>query len=86
MVTGRHLNCFLYRRRRILHVHESGGFHQIGGVQLELALALGAAWLIVWLCMIKGIKSAGKVVYVTATFPYVVNVEGQPSLVVTDTE
>lgn len=30
------------------------------------------AWTLVYMCMIKGIASSGKVVYVTATFPYLV--------------
>ncbi|XP_062593065.1 sodium-dependent neutral amino acid transporter B(0)AT3-like [Saccostrea cucullata] len=41
-------------------------------INWKLALSLLAAWIIVYLCMIKGIKSSGKVVYVTATFPYLV--------------
>ncbi|CAH1119399.1 unnamed protein product [Phaedon cochleariae] len=38
----------------------------------KIALALFIAWILVYLCMIKGIASSGKVVYVTATFPYLV--------------
>lgn len=38
--------------------------------QLVVCLALG--WLIAFACLIKGIKSAGKVVYFTALFPYVI--------------
>uniref|UniRef100_A0A6P7FYL8 Transporter n=1 Tax=Diabrotica virgifera virgifera TaxID=50390 RepID=A0A6P7FYL8_DIAVI len=38
----------------------------------KIALALLVAWILVYLCMIKGIASSGKVVYVTATFPYLV--------------
>ncbi|XP_067004247.1 sodium-dependent neutral amino acid transporter B(0)AT3 isoform X2 [Anabrus simplex] len=38
----------------------------------KIGLALVAAWILVYLCMIKGIASSGKVVYVTATFPYIV--------------
>ncbi|XP_071451814.1 sodium-dependent neutral amino acid transporter B(0)AT3, partial [Hetaerina americana] len=38
----------------------------------KIALALIVAWMLVYMCMIKGIASSGKVVYVTATFPYLV--------------
>lgn len=38
--------------------------------QLVLCLALG--WIIAFFCLIRGIKSAGKVVYFTALFPYVI--------------
>lgn len=38
----------------------------------KIGLALVVAWILVYLCMIKGIASSGKVVYVTATFPYLV--------------
>lgn len=38
----------------------------------KIGIALVIAWILVYMCMIKGIASSGKVVYVTATFPYVV--------------
>lgn len=38
----------------------------------KIGIALVAAWILVYMCMIKGIASSGKVVYVTATFPYIV--------------
>lgn len=38
----------------------------------HLVLSLLAAWVIVFLCMCRGVKSSGKVVYFTALFPYAV--------------
>lgn len=53
-------------------LNESDGIENMGEVQWHLALCLLAAWIVIFLCLIKGIKSSGKVVYFTATFPYFV--------------
>lgn len=37
-----------------------------------IGMALVIAWSIIYLCMVQGITESGKVVYVTAIFPYVV--------------
>ncbi|XP_067040112.1 sodium- and chloride-dependent GABA transporter 1-like [Acropora muricata] len=47
---------------------EDGGI----GMNWKLAGCLVFAWVITYLCVVKGIKSSGKVVYFTATFPYVI--------------
>ncbi|XP_067651324.1 sodium- and chloride-dependent glycine transporter 2-like isoform X3 [Haliotis asinina] len=39
----------------------SAGLHDMGGIQWHLALALFVAWFIIFLCLIKGVKSVGKV-------------------------
>jgi len=53
-------------------LNQSDGLENMGEVQWHLCLCLLAAWIIIFLCLIKGIKSSGKVVYFTATYPYFV--------------
>nr|XP_009686253.1 PREDICTED: sodium- and chloride-dependent transporter XTRP3 [Struthio camelus australis] len=43
-----------------------------GGLQWEQALCLTLAWLVVYLCILRGTESTGKVVYLTASLPYCV--------------
>jgi solute carrier family 6 amino acid transporter-like protein 5/7/9/14 len=41
-----------------------------GGIVWPLLLCNVIAWTITYLCIMKGVKSVGKVVYFTATFPF----------------
>ncbi|XP_022432983.1 sodium- and chloride-dependent betaine transporter isoform X4 [Delphinapterus leucas] len=54
--------------RRVLGI--SAGIHDLGALRWELALCLLLAWVVCYFCIWKGVKSTGKVVYFTATFPY----------------
>lgn len=45
---------------------------EIGGFVRHLLIANIISWLILLLCVIKGVQSAGKAVYITATFPFVI--------------
>ncbi|KAI1883386.1 hypothetical protein AGOR_G00230900 [Albula goreensis] len=55
--------------RRALRI--SSGIDHIGVLHWDLAICLLLAWVICYFCIWKGVKSTGKVVYFTATFPYV---------------
>uniref|UniRef100_W5NK54 Transporter n=1 Tax=Lepisosteus oculatus TaxID=7918 RepID=W5NK54_LEPOC len=57
-----------YWENRVLRI--SSGIDHIGVLHWDLSLCLLAAWIICYFCIWKGVKSTGKVVYFTATFPY----------------
>ncbi|XP_071059226.1 sodium- and chloride-dependent GABA transporter 2-like isoform X2 [Pseudochaenichthys georgianus] len=54
--------------KRVLNI--TGSAHELGSIRWELALCLLLSWIICYFCVWKGVKSTGKVVYFTATFPY----------------
>ena len=58
-----------FRRNDVLFMTD--GIEDIGLVNLKLAVCLFVAWVLVYFCIWKGIRTTGKVVYVTATLPYV---------------
>ncbi|ETN83171.1 Sodium:neurotransmitter symporter family protein [Necator americanus] len=49
----------------------SDGIDHPGGLRYDLAFYLFIAWVICYLCIFKGVKWTGKVVYLTASFPYI---------------
>nr|CAB3266306.1 sodium- and chloride-dependent GABA transporter 1 [Phallusia mammillata] len=59
-----------YFTYKVLRLTE--GIEVTGNMQWELFGFLVLAWVIVFFCLFKGVKWSGKVVYFTATFPYVV--------------
>ncbi|CAB3380975.1 Hypothetical predicted protein [Cloeon dipterum] len=59
-----------YWERKVLAL--SSGIEDLGPIKWDLALCLFISWCIVVLCLVKGIKTSGKVVYFAATFPYVI--------------
>ncbi len=57
--------CLRYNTLRI-----SSGLDEVGGIQMHLALCLFAGWIIVFFCVIRGIKTVGKVNQIhTKPFP-----------------
>ncbi|XP_059394289.1 sodium- and chloride-dependent neutral and basic amino acid transporter B(0+)-like [Carassius carassius] len=53
-------------------LQRTSSMNETGPVVWHLALCLLLAWILVGAALFKGIKSSGKVVYFTATFPYAV--------------
>ncbi|KAJ8258269.1 hypothetical protein COCON_G00172810 [Conger conger] len=56
----------------LVALKRSASMEETGEVVWSLALCLLLGWLLIAVSLFKGIKSSGKVVYFTATFPYVV--------------
>merc|ERR1712165_137668 len=57
-----------YFKRTMLGLEEDTTWENVGGLRWQLVLCLAVAWIIVCLCLIKGVQSSGKVVYFTALF------------------
>ncbi|XP_061163730.1 sodium- and chloride-dependent taurine transporter-like isoform X2 [Saccostrea echinata] len=55
---------------KVLNISDGIEPENMGEIKWDLALTLLFAWVVVYCCICKGIKSSGKVMYVTATSPY----------------
>uniref|UniRef100_A0AAR2J391 Transporter n=1 Tax=Pygocentrus nattereri TaxID=42514 RepID=A0AAR2J391_PYGNA len=65
-------HIFFIDRREVLHFHESQGIHDLKEPRWQLTLCLVVVVFILYFSLWKGVKSSGKVVYITATMPYIV--------------
>ena len=50
----------------------SNSINEPGALNVKLTVSLLIAWVLVYFCIWRGIRTTGKVVYVTATIPYVI--------------
>ncbi|CAH8553140.1 unnamed protein product [Heterobilharzia americana] len=57
-----------YWENRVLRI--SDGIDNLGTIQWDLALCLLLTWIIIYLCICKGIRTSAKIMYVTALLPY----------------
>ncbi|XP_023666958.1 sodium-dependent dopamine transporter [Paramormyrops kingsleyae] len=61
-----------YFERGMLHLQESEGIHDLGLPRWQLTSCLAVVILVLYFSLWKGVKTSGKVVWITATMPYVV--------------
>uniref|UniRef100_A0A673ITY1 Transporter n=1 Tax=Sinocyclocheilus rhinocerous TaxID=307959 RepID=A0A673ITY1_9TELE len=61
-----------YFERGVLHLHESSGIDDLGLPCWQLTCCLAVVIVVLYFSLWKGVKTSGKVVWITATMPYVV--------------
>ncbi|XP_063460235.1 sodium-dependent dopamine transporter isoform X2 [Pan paniscus] len=59
-------------RRGVLHLHQSHGIDDLGPPRWQLTACLVLVIVLLYFSLWKGVKTSGKVVWITATMPYVV--------------
>ncbi|XP_071372144.1 solute carrier family 6 member 19b [Centroberyx affinis] len=62
------VDYFWYRET----LNTTPGIEEDGGLQWRILLCHVCAWCVLYVCIIRGIETTGKAVYVTSTLPYVV--------------
>ncbi|KAK1895650.1 Sodium-dependent dopamine transporter [Dissostichus eleginoides] len=61
-----------YFERGVLHIQDSNGIDNLGRPRWQLTSCLGVVIVLLYFSLWKGVKTSGKVVWITATMPYVV--------------
>ncbi|KAG2465256.1 SC6A3 protein, partial [Polypterus senegalus] len=61
-----------YFERGVLHLHESQGINDLGLPRWQLTSCLVVVIVVLYFSLWKGVKTSGKVVWITATMPYMV--------------
>ncbi|XP_072836596.1 sodium-dependent noradrenaline transporter [Pogona vitticeps] len=61
-----------FYERRVLQLNQSRGIQDVGLPQWQLTLCLLVVVIVLFFSLWKGVKTSGKVVWITATLPYVV--------------
>ena len=59
-----------YFERRMLKSHLSSGIHHLGSLQWELVACSIIVFLLIYVSIFKGVKTAGKAIWFTALIPY----------------
>ncbi|KAK3085616.1 hypothetical protein FSP39_006139 [Pinctada imbricata] len=65
-------SSFEFFERGVLSLHLSSGVNDLGPVKWQTALCAMLTFTVIYFCLWKSVKSAGKVVWFTATIPYII--------------
>ncbi|XP_049816938.1 sodium-dependent noradrenaline transporter-like [Aethina tumida] len=69
---SRHTPASEFFHRAVLEMQWSDGLHEMGYPKWQLVVCLLLIYGMLYISLFKGVKSSGKVVWVTATMPYIV--------------
>lgn len=62
----------MFHSREVLQIVPDGLDSGIGAPEWRLAMCLLFSWVVLFVVLVKGVASSGKVAYFTALFPYFV--------------
>ena len=63
---GQDVSNFFYQD----FLKRSSGINEIGGINVHILVGLALTWIAIYFCIIKGVKSVGKVVLITVPLPW----------------
>ncbi|RKX70980.1 sodium-dependent transporter [candidate division WOR-3 bacterium] len=63
---GKDVSSFFYKD----FLHLSSGIGEIGGINPHILIGLALTWIAIYFCIIKGVKSVGRVVLITVPLPW----------------
>lgn len=69
---NKHTPASEFFHRAVLEMQLSDGLHEMGYPKWQLVVCIMVVYAMLYLSLFKGVKSSGKVVWATATLPYVV--------------
>ncbi|RWS14607.1 high-affinity octopamine transporter protein 1-like protein, partial [Dinothrombium tinctorium] len=61
-----------FYKRGVLEIHKSTGLENMGSIRTPIVICVACVFVVLYFSLFKGVKSSGKVVWVTATAPYVI--------------
>ncbi|RWS27884.1 sodium-dependent noradrenaline transporter-like protein [Leptotrombidium deliense] len=61
-----------FYKRGVLQINEAHGLEDMGSIRWPIVICVACVFVVLYFSLFKGVKSSGKVVWVTATAPYII--------------